>query len=441
MSESQIENKEIIDQDQTEEPNNQLNDQDLEADRESRYKEGEELTMVRVRFPGNARSFPFILGKRTFSYGQKVVAMSDRGMDVGYINSFPYQIKFDKSMLPIRSISKIASQEDFDEQKASSAKSKEAWNSGNEVVTKLNLDMNITHVEIIQFGKKMVFYFTAPARVDFRELVKDLVGKLKTRIELRQISVRDRAAALGSIGPCGQMTCCSSFLKNYGSVSIKMAKNQNLALIPSKINGVCGQIKCCIKYEDDVYSEKRKKIPRENSIVQAANGDIGKVTRLHILAERFDMLTERGVIRRYSSSQFDPDRQLPDGYRFPQDFDSITTELDKVIGLSDELKVRSDQFIEDMDDEEQYDQNDLDADSDEDHDDIDDDHEAELEAESENDNKSMHYKARDEDNKPQAQRGDPRDMDQDKKASGQNRNNKNRNKNRNRNKNKSNKPQ
>lgn len=369
MSESQIENNEINENELVDNDQSQFNDQDLAVDRESRYKEGEELTMVRVRFPGNARSFPFILGKRSFSYGQKVVAMSDRGMDVGYINSFPYQIKFDKSMLPIRSISKIASQEDFDEQKASSVKSKEAWNSGNEVVTKLNLDMNITHVEIIQFGKKMVFYFTAPARVDFRELVKDLVGKLKTRIELRQISVRDRAAALGSIGPCGQMTCCSSFLKNYGSVSIKMAKNQNLALIPSKINGVCGQIKCCIKYEDDVYSEKRKKIPRENSIVQAVNGDIGKVTRLHILAERFDMLTERGIIRRYSSSQFDPDKQLPEGYRFPQDFDSITTELDKVIGLSEELKVRSDQFIEDMDDEEdQYDNNDSDDQNDDDQD-------------------------------------------------------------------------
>ncbi|PIP96276.1 MAG: hypothetical protein COW00_15960 [Bdellovibrio sp. CG12_big_fil_rev_8_21_14_0_65_39_13] len=444
MSESQIENKEINDHDQTVGPNNQLNDQDLEADRESRYKEGEELTMVRVRFPGNARSFPFILGKRTFSYGQKVVAMSDRGMDVGYINSFPYQIKFDKSMLPIRSISKIASQEDFDEQKASSVKSKEAWNSGNEVVAKLNLDMNITHVEIIQFGKKMVFYFTAPARVDFRELVKDLVGKLKTRIELRQISVRDRAAALGSIGPCGQMTCCSSFLKNYGSVSIKMAKNQNLALIPSKINGVCGQIKCCIKYEDDVYSEKRKKIPRENSIVLAANGDIGKVTRLHILAERFDMLTERGIIRRYSSSQFDPDRQLPEGYRFPQDFDSITTELDKVIGLSEELKVRSDQFIEDMDDEEHYDQNDFDSESDNDdeHDNNDDSHDSEQE--SEDDNNSMHYKATEQDQKAnQPQRSDPRDMDQDKKPNGQgqNQNNKNRNRNRNRNRNKSKKPQ
>ncbi|GAB4019813.1 MAG: hypothetical protein Fur0010_22130 [Bdellovibrio sp.] len=323
--------------------------QDETTEKEGRYKEGDELQMVRVRFPGNSKSFPFLLGKRTFAYGQKVVAMSDRGMDVGYINSFPYKVKFDKSMLPIRTISKTATQEDLDEQKNYAARSKEAWHTGVELVQKHNLDMNITHVEIIQFGKKMVFYFTAPQRVDFRELVKDLVGKLKMRIELRQISVRDRAAALGSIGPCGQMTCCSSFLKNYGSVSIKMAKNQNLALIPSKINGVCGQIKCCIKFEEDVYTEKRKKLPREGSIIKAKNGDIGKITRLHILAERFDMLTDRGIFKRYASSQFDESINLPADYQFPQEFESITTELDKVIGLEDELDMRKNQMLQDDD--------------------------------------------------------------------------------------------
>ena len=177
-------------------------------------------------------------------------------MTVGYINSFPYQTSFEKKMLPLRQISKLATEEDLQQQLENFHKEKRAENSCNDFVKKHKLDMVVTHVEYLQFGKKAVFYFVAPQRVDFRNLVKDLVGQLKVRVELRQISVRDRAAALGAVGACGLQTCCSSFLKNYGNVSIKMAKNQNLALIPSKINGVCGQLKCCIKYEDEVYSEK-----------------------------------------------------------------------------------------------------------------------------------------------------------------------------------------
>lgn len=307
-------------------------DNNHETDNESRWTEGEPLTFVRVRFPGNAKSFPFLLGKRTFSYGQKVVAMSDRGMDVGYINSFPYEIPFSKEMLPIRSISKEATDEDIQQQRENIEKEKEAEVYCLDLIEELKLDMTITHVEIIQFGKKLVFYFTAPARVDFRELVKNLVGKLKMRIELRQISVRDRAAALGSIASCGLPTCCSSFLQSYGHVSVKMAKNQNLALIPSKINGVCGQIKCCIKYENHVYTEKRKKLPPENTLLKAKNGDRGKVTKLHLFVEQFDMLTVDGKIRRYSANQFDGKRDQPD-WEFPKRFDNIVNETQNVIGL------------------------------------------------------------------------------------------------------------
>ncbi len=302
---------------------------------DTRWQEGDEVTLVRVRFPGNSRSFPFLVGKRHFRYGQKVVAMSDRGMDVGYINSFPYTVKFKKSMLPIRSINKVAEQSDIEEMQGNLAKQKEAQGTASKLVSDLGLDMQITHVEIIQFGKKMVFYFTAPARVDFRDLVKRLVSELKMRIELRQITVRDRAAALGSIGACGQATCCSTFLKNYGNVSIKMAKNQNLALIPSKINGVCGQIKCCIKYEDDVYADKRKLLPREGNYLKTLNGDIGKVTKLHILVEQFDMITEKGQIRRYTKSQFHEGKKLPKDHPFPDRFQHVVNETSNIIGLDD----------------------------------------------------------------------------------------------------------
>lgn len=315
--------------------NSQSEDADFEDKGSTRWEEGQDISLVRVRFPGNSKSFPFLVGKRTFRYGQKVVAMSDRGMDVGYINSFPYTVPFKKSMLPIRSISKVATEEDIQEMQGNFIKQKEAEMAAVKLIEELGLDMQITHVEIIQFGKKMVFYFTAPARVDFRDLVKKLVGELKMRIELRQISVRDRAAALGSIGACGLATCCSTFLKNYGNVSIKMAKNQNLALIPSKINGVCGQIKCCIKYEDDVYADKRKLLPREGNYIKAANGDIGKVTKLHILVEQFDMITEKGQIRRYTKSQFHEGKRLPKDHPFPERFQHVVNETSNVIGLTD----------------------------------------------------------------------------------------------------------
>jgi cell fate regulator YaaT (PSP1 superfamily) len=332
----------------------------------SRFKDGEILNMVRVRFPGNAKSFPFFVGKRRFAYGQKVVAMSDRGMTVGYINSFTYEIEFNKSMLPIRSIAKVASEVDIKEQKDFRDSEKKAEVICLHLIERHRLDMILTHVEFIQFGKKAVFYFNAPERVDFRELVKDLVGELKMRIELRQISVRDRAAALGAIGACGLQTCCSSFLKNYGNVSIKMAKNQNLALIPSKLNGVCGQIKCCIKYEDDVYADKRKNLPREQSFIKAKNGDIGKVLRLHLLVEQFELLTDFGAKRRYAGNQFIGDDNLPENYKFPETFDHIVDETKEVIGLLKEEQKRSERFTEQLGDSEDELENENDYDNDSD---------------------------------------------------------------------------
>jgi cell fate regulator YaaT (PSP1 superfamily) len=241
--------------------------EEKESREESRFKEGQILRFVRVRFPGNARSFPFLIGKRNIEYGQKVVAMSDRGMAVGYVNSFPYDVPFNKSMLPVRSISKVATNDDIDRDKEAYRQQKNAENICNDLIEEFRLDMQLTHVEFTSFGKKAVFYFIAPARVDFRDLVKDMVGKLKMRIELRQISVRDRSASIGGIGPCGRELCCSSFLTKYGNVGIKMAKNQDLTLNLSKLNCVCGQLKCCQQYEDDVNREKSSRLPKEGDII------------------------------------------------------------------------------------------------------------------------------------------------------------------------------
>jgi cell fate regulator YaaT (PSP1 superfamily) len=297
------------------------------------FDDGEELKFTRVRFPGHAKSYAFLMGNRSLMYGQKVVAMSDRGMAVGYINSFPYLKKFTKNMLPLRSINKIASDHDIEKELEVYKRQKEIETTCQRLIEKHELDMNMTHVEFTQFGKKVVFYFTAPARVDFRGLVKDLVGELRLRIELRQISVRDRAASVGAIGPCGRELCCSSFLSRYGNVSIKMAKNQNLTLNYSKLNGVCGQLKCCLSYEEDVYTEKRKKLPSEGSFVKTKTGDSGRVRKLNILSEQFDMLTDRGHVKRYTFDQVT--KRLDKDYKFPNRFDNISDETGKVIGESE----------------------------------------------------------------------------------------------------------
>ncbi|MAZ48079.1 MAG: hypothetical protein CME65_05930 [Halobacteriovoraceae bacterium] len=297
-----------------------------------KFTEGEVLRFVKVRFPGHARSYSFLVGDRTIMYGQKVIAMSDRGMAVGYINSFVYNLPFKQELLPLRSIKKIATEEDIADEKENYKKQKETETICQKLIEKHNLDMNLTHVEFTQFGKKVVFYFVAPSRVDFRGLVKDLVGELRLRIELRQISVRDRAASQGAVGPCGRELCCSSFLGKYGNVSIKMAKNQNLTLNYSKLNGVCGQLKCCLKYEDDVYSFKRKNLPREGSYIKTKNGDSGQVKKLNILSEQFDMLTDKGVIKSYVADEFE--YEYEEGtYKFPRKFDNISHQTSEVIGI------------------------------------------------------------------------------------------------------------
>lgn len=313
----------------------------------SRFNDGDELMMVRVRFPGNAKSHAFYVGKRNFQYGQTVVAMSDRGLTTGYINSFPYKVTYQNSMNQIKSIARVATDDDIREQKDNYSKEKKAEVLCLDLIEKYKLNMVLTHVEYVQNGNKAVFYFNAPQRVDFRELVKDLVKELKMRIELRQISVRDRTAALGAIGVCGLQTCCSSFLKNYGQVNIKMPKNQNLALIPSRINGVCGQIKCCMKYEDEVYTEKQKKLPQDGSIIMTTNGDRGKVYRLHTFIEQFEMLTEKGQRRRYTKEMFDKSSKVSKDYQFPKKFEHIIDETREIIGLKkEELPPLEDYLVE-----------------------------------------------------------------------------------------------
>jgi cell fate regulator YaaT (PSP1 superfamily) len=320
--------------------NEDFSDSDLDGDETSRteeeeatiFKDGQLLQFVAVRFPGNSKPFPFYIGNKKIPYGERVVAMNDRGVDIGFVNSFPYTKKYSKLMDPIRHIQKIAGAEDLAREREWQRKELEAKFYCESLIQQLKLNMELTHVKYTQFGKKAVVYFTAPDRVDFRELVKDLVGKLKVRIEMRQIYIRDRTAAVGGIGPCGQQLCCSSFLTKYGHVNIRMAKNQNLTLSPNRLNGVCGQLKCCLQYEDNVYTDKRKKLPTRGSFIQTTTGERGKVEDIDIIKEIFQMLTDKGIRKKFTSAYFDKKEKLPDTWSFPDGFDFITDETQVVVG-------------------------------------------------------------------------------------------------------------
>lgn len=302
------------------------------SDFEFKFKWGEMIKMVRVRFPGNSKSFPFLLNDFKFSYGQSVIALSDRGLQVGYINSFPYEIPYTDKLQPLKTIQRVADQSDVDDQLTLFKKEKETEEICKRLIQKMELDMTVTHVEVMQSGKKAVIYFNAPSRIDFRELVKDLVKELKLKIELRQISLRERTAAIGGVGVCGLQTCCSSFLTSFGHVGIKNAKNQNLSISPNRINGICGQIKCCLKYEDEVYAQKKKVLPKEGKTIKLVNGEIGKVLKVHVIKELFDMLTDKGVIKRFGPKLYDKENALPPkGYTHPRDYGMITNETDNPI--------------------------------------------------------------------------------------------------------------
>ncbi|MCE3012292.1 MAG: hypothetical protein LW878_04425, partial [Proteobacteria bacterium] len=297
-------------------------------------KVGDKVRLVRVRFPGSNRSFSFFVDNDIYRYGQKVLATNDRGVGVGFVNSFPYEVPFTKDMLPLRKIHRHATAEDQAHDLEVFRDERRLRDIADRLIEKNQLDMQLTQVEITGAGKKAVFSFTAPTRVDFRGLVHEMVGEMKMRIELRQVSVRDRAAAVGGLGPCGRELCCSSFLARYGNVGIKLAKNQDLSLNSSKINGVCGQLKCCLTYEDEVYQEKRRKIPRDNAIVKTKDGVIAKVIRLHVLLEQFETIDMNGVMRRYVSDMWDgiPEERI----EIPKYFENgVTDNTATFIGLTE----------------------------------------------------------------------------------------------------------
>ena len=215
-----------------------------------------------------------------------VIVETDKGTEFGKIVTDPHPIDASKLKESLQKIIRIASKKDYMNYKNNKKKALEALKTCKDIVHKKELDMNVIDAFYTFDKDQLLFHFTADNRVDFRDLARELASIYRTRIELRQIGVRDKAKKVCGFGVCGQKLCCSRFLNEFTSVSISMAKNQNLSLNPTKINGVCGRLLCCLKYEDDVYKEYKKEIPDVGATVEIKEGK-GKVTSIDILAQKY----------------------------------------------------------------------------------------------------------------------------------------------------------
>jgi len=240
--------------------------------------------IVGVKFKKTGKIYFFEPGKLHIRVGDHVIVDTAMGEDYGEVVIGNRQVEEEKIAAPLKRVIRIASQEDKKHYEENKRKEKEAYQICNEKIKKYKLDMNLTEVEYKFDNSKLLFYFTADGRVDFRELVKDLASIFKTRIELRQIGVRDEVKRIGGNGVCGRELCCCSFLSGFETVSIKMAKEQNISLNPSKISGNCGRLMCCLKYEQNVYEEKLKHLPKVGAIVKTPEGE-GIVEAVETLKE------------------------------------------------------------------------------------------------------------------------------------------------------------
>lgn len=240
------------------------------------------IEVIGVRFKKAGKIYYFDPGDHDITLDGYVIVETVRGIEFGKVVIDSKQVDAEDVVLPLKKVIRLADDKDKMTVVENQQRSETAFETCAEKITEHKLDMNLVEVEYTFDRNKIIFYFTADGRVDFRNLVKDLAALFKTRIELRQIGVRDEAKMLGGIGPCGRMLCCSTFLGDFEPVSIKMAKDQNLSLNPAKISGLCGRLMCCLKYENDDYESAKRRLPDLGSRVTTPFGK-GKVVGMNIL--------------------------------------------------------------------------------------------------------------------------------------------------------------
>ena len=240
--------------------------------------------VIRVRFKRAAKLYDFDPNGLELHNGMSVVTETARGVELGECMSGVMDVPDERLVLPLKPILRIATEQDLAMQKRNEQAEKEAFDIAIDRIAEHKLEMKLVDVEYAFDRSKIIFYFTANGRVDFRMLVKSLASIFKTRIELRQIGVRDEAKMLGGIGPCGRPICCRTFLSDFTPVSIKMAKEQNLSLNPTKISGLCDRLMCCLKYEQDHYEQTRKRMPRVGREIITPDGS-GVINAINVLEE------------------------------------------------------------------------------------------------------------------------------------------------------------
>ena len=237
--------------------------------------------------------------------GDNVIVETARGIEFGTAVSDIREVDEDKVVQPLKPVIRIANQRDVEQDQANRSREKEAFKICLEKIQKHDLDMKLIDAEYTFDNNKVLFYFTADGRIDFRELVKDLASVFKTRIELRQIGVRDETKLIGGIGICGRPLCCHSYLSDFIPVSIKMAKEQNLSLNPTKISGVCGRLMCCLKNEEETYEELNRKLPSVGDFVTADDGSKGEVQSVNVLRQLVKVVVEEGDVKEIREYEVD----------------------------------------------------------------------------------------------------------------------------------------
>lgn len=226
----------------------------------------------------------------------EVVFETENGPLIGVVCKETYKEKKDNLVLPLDKVSRIADKKDHDKYNKNVSEAEKALEDAKKYSNKLELDMNFVDAYFNLDKSQLVFLFLSETRIDFRELAKKLAAKYKTRIELRQVGVRDKAKRVGGLGPCGLFLCCNSFLADFNSVSINMAKNQMLALNPTKINGLCGRLLCCLGYENDTYTEMKKGLPKIGLVADTPLG-MGKVVSVDIFKKTYSVdLKDQGIV-------------------------------------------------------------------------------------------------------------------------------------------------
>ena len=249
--------------------------------------------IVGIRFKKTGKTYYFDPKDLALASGMHAIVETARGIEYGEVVMDPREANQDEIVSPLKDVLRIATPEDDKVYQDNLVKAKKAYDVCLEKIVHHKLDMKLIDVEYTFDNNKVLFYFTADGRIDFRELVKDLASIFKTRIELRQVGVRDEAKTLGGLGICGRALCCSACLSDFQPVSIKMAKEQGLSLSPSKISGTCGRLMCCLKYEQEAYEDAIKRVPGVGSVVQTPEGR-GVVTASDLLRENVQVRLDKG---------------------------------------------------------------------------------------------------------------------------------------------------